>query len=98
MAKKFFWDIKEAQFDEETGEATGEIITHKLSLSCSNLSGKALITIDGKTFDISVKPFSLRSIEQVFRLGDMAAKLSFSKKSEPIITVDGKDFSPSKNA
>ena len=98
MAKKYFWEIEEEQIDEESGEPTGEIIIHKLSLICSKLSGKAIITIDQKTFDISEKAFSLRSIEQVFRLGDMAAKLSFSKKNEPVITVDEKEFSPSKKA
>ncbi len=94
MAKKFYWEIEEAETDMESGEATGNIITHKVSLVCSRLSGKAIVTINGTEFNISEKPFSLGGTEQVFRLGDMAALLSFPKKGDPTITVDGDIVQP----
>ena len=89
MAKKYYWEVEEAQTDIETGEPTGEMITHKIELKCSKITGKAVVAINGVKFDISEKPFSLAGTEQMFRLGDMPALLSFKKKGAPTITVDG---------
>ena len=89
MAKKYFWEIEEELTDTETGEATGEIKLHKVELNCSNLSGKAIIKINGVEFNISEKPFSLKGTEQMFKLGDMAALLNFPRKGEPTIIIDG---------
>ena len=89
MAKKYYWEVEEAQTDMETGEPTGEMLTHKVELKCSKITGKAVVTINGAKFDISEKPFSLAGTEQMFRLGDMPALLSFKKKGAPTITVDG---------
>ncbi len=94
MAKKYYWEIEEDEIDEETNEATGNKITHKIGLVCSNLTGKAIITINGVEFDISEKPFALAGTEQMFRLGDMPAVISFPKKGEPVIKLDGEDISP----
>ena len=88
MAKKYFWEIPEDETDVETGEATGNTIMHKIELSCSNLTGKIVISIDGTKFDISEKPFSLKKVEQMFRLGEMPAILRFDKKCVPAITAD----------
>ena len=63
MAKNYKWEFN------ETNENNEEIL-HSVSLVCSMLTGKAIITIDGDEYDISVKPFSLRGTNQVFRLGD----------------------------
>lgn len=87
MAKKYYWEYCEPETDMETGEETGNTITHTISLTCSYLSGKAVVTIDGTQFDISEKPFSLKGTEQVFRLGDSAALLRFEKNA-PTVTVD----------
>ena len=89
MAKKYYWEIEEAETDLETGEPTGNMLTHKVELVCSRITGKAIVTINGVKFDISEKPFSLGGTEQIFRLGDMPALLSFKKKGDPTITVDG---------
>ena len=64
MAKKYYWEISENETDIETGEETGNIITHKIELTCSNLTGKILISIDGTKFDISEKPFSLKRLSR----------------------------------
>lgn len=94
MAKKYFWDIEETVdvFDEE-GESASPVgtktIDHHVELVCSNLSGKAIITIDGDSFNISTRPLSLAGTQQMFRLGDMAANVCFSKKGAPTINVDG---------
>ena len=88
MAKKYCWEIKEEITDLESGEPTGELKTHSVELTCSNLTGKAIIKINGVEFNISEKPFSLRGSEQIFKLGDMAALLSFPKKGEPTISID----------
>ena len=96
MAKKYYWEIPENETDPETGEATGNIITHKVELVCSNLTGKALITIDGTEFNISEKPFSLKKLEQMFRLGDMPAIIRFDKKGIPNITADNQLYPPKK--
>ena len=90
MAKKYYWEIEEPEYNEETGEPTGNIVTHNISLVCSRITGKAIVTIDARTFNISEKPFSLSGVEQMFRLGEMAALLSFPKKGAPTITVDGR--------
>ena len=90
MAKKYYWEIEEEETDTESGELTGNIRTHKVELICSNLTGKAIVTINGMEFNISEKPFSLAGTEQMFKLGDMAAVLSFKKKGAPTVTVEGK--------
>ncbi|MBQ7384397.1 MAG: hypothetical protein IJV72_06365 [Clostridia bacterium] len=77
MAKKINWDIS-----LEDGE-------HKVSLTYSMLMGKAIVTIDGDEFDISVGFGKLRGTEQVFKLGDEAAILDFPKKGEPEVYIDG---------
>lgn len=77
MAKKLNWDIK---LDESE---------HKVSLVYSMLTGKAVVTIDGDEFDISVGFGKLRGTSQVFRLGDEAALLDFPKKGIPEVYIDG---------
>ncbi len=94
MAKKYYWEIPENEIDVETAEPTGNVITHKIEVQCSNLTGKILITIDGTEFDISEKPFSLKKVEQMFRLGEMPAIISFDKKCVPILRVDNQTYSP----
>lgn len=93
MAKKYTWEYLEPETDAETGEETGNTLTHTISLTCSYLSGKAVVTIDGTAFDISEKPFSLKGTEQVFRLGDSAALLRFEKDA-PTVTVDNRLLAP----
>ena len=88
MAKKYTWSIDEQITNIETEKE--ETVTHELSLLCSNLTGKAIITIDGDEFDISVRPFGLKGTSQMFRLGDMAAMVVFPKSGEPDIVIDGK--------
>ena len=94
MAKKYYWEIEEAETDAESGELTGNTITHKVELVCSKLTGKAIITINGTKFDISEKPFSLGGTQQMFRLGDMPAQITFNKKGAPTINVDNKILEP----
>ena len=89
MAKKYYWEVEETETDIETGESTGNMLTHQVELVCSKITGKAIVTINGVKFNISEKPFSLAGTEQMFRLGDMPALLSFKKKGAPTITVDG---------
>ena len=96
MAKKYYWDIEEAETDMETGELTGNTLTHKVEIVCSNLTGKAIITINGVRFDISEKPFKLGGTQQMFRLGDMPAQITFNKKGAPTIMVDGKEINGTK--
>ena len=96
MAKKYYWEIPENETDIETGEETGNIITHKIELVCSNLTGKIIITIDGTEFNISEKPFSLKKVEQMFRLGEMPALISFKNQGTPIIRVDNENYLPMK--
>ena len=86
MAKNYKWEAKE--IDEN-----GKEIIHTVSLVCSMLTGKALITIDGDEYDISVKPFGLRGTNQMFRLGESPAVIEFPKKGEPTVTVDGERLS-----
>jgi len=85
--KRYDWKIKEDTVNEETEEAVE--VTHTVSLRCSNLTGKALITIDGTEFNISARPFGLKGTNQVFRLGEMAAIIDFPKKGAPVIVIDG---------
>ena len=87
MAKKYTWEIVENT--EENGD-----LTHTVSLVCSNLSGKAVITIDGDEYDISTKPFALKGTNQMFRLGEMAALIDFPKKGAPAIVIDGEAIKP----
>ena len=95
MAKKYYyWEIEEDIVNEETGEATGKKLLHKIELTCSKLSGKAIININGKDFDISEKPFALAGSQQAFRLGDMAAMLTIPKKGSPYITIDNTEILP----
>ncbi len=96
MAKKYYWEIEEAECDMESGEPTGNTLKHKVELVCSNLTGRAVITINGTKFDISEKPFSLRGTQQMFRLGDMPAQISFNKKGAPTITADNQVFEAKK--
>jgi hypothetical protein len=91
MAKKINWEYSEPEFDFETGEETGNILTHTISLCYSYVSGKAVVTIDGTAFDISVRPFALKGTEQVFRLGESAALLRFTKPT-PTVTVDNEEL------
>ena len=88
MAKEYSWKIEEQTVNVETEKE--ETVVHKVSLVCSNLTGKAIITIDGTDFNISTRPFGLKGTNQVFRLGDMAAIIDFPKKGEPDIVIDGK--------
>ena len=87
MAKKYTWNICETLEDEARTE-------HTVSLVCSNLTGKAIITIDGDEYDISVKPFSLKGTNQMFRLGEMAAMIDFPKSGKPRIIIDGESILP----
>lgn len=96
MAKKFYWEIEEEETDIESNEPTGNMLTHKVELTCSNITGKAIITINGTRFDISEKPFSLAGTEQMFKLGSMPAMLSFKKKGVPTITVDNQVYEAKK--
>lgn len=82
MAKRYVWTINDALED-------GTAVTHSVELECSYLTGKAIVVIDGDSYDISVKPFSLRGTNQLFRLGELPAMLDFPKKGEPTVTVDG---------
>ena len=79
MAKQYRWSIQEDEINEESGEPTGKQIEHTVELTCSYLTGKAVITIDGDRFDISTRPFALRGTNQMFRLGDLAAQVEFPK-------------------
>lgn len=96
MAKKYYWEIEEEETDAESGELTGNIRTHKVELVCSNFTGRAIVTINGMEFNISEKPFSLAGTAQMFKLGDMAAVLSFKKKGAPTVTVEGKTIEAAK--
>ena len=77
MSKKLNW------------ETTVEGEAHKVSLIYSMLTGKAIVTIDGDEFDISVGFGKLRGTSQVFKLGDEAAILDFPKKGKPDIIING---------
>ena len=96
MAKKYDWKYtEEVTLEPEDGiegEAESKTVEHTVSLICSMLSGKAIVTIDGDEFDISVGFMKLRGTNQVFRLGETAAVLDFPKKGEPRVIVDGKEL------
>ena len=87
MAKTYTWEIEETVTNVETEEE--ETVLHKVSLVCSYLSGKAIITIDGDEFNISTRPLGLKGTNQVFRLGEMPAIIDFPKSGEPDIVIDG---------
>lgn len=87
MAKIYEWETTETTVNEETEEELQ--VPHTVLLRCSLWTGKASITIDGTTFDISTHPFGLRGTNQVFRLGEQAAMLDFPKKGTPNVIVDG---------
>ncbi|MBP3370579.1 MAG: hypothetical protein J6L85_07485 [Clostridia bacterium] len=95
MAKKLYWEYCEPELDAESGEPTGNTLTHTVLLSYSYLSGKAVVSIDGFEFNISERPFSLKGTDQVFRLGESAALLRF-ESGEPSITVDNEKLIPIK--
>jgi YbbR domain-containing protein len=78
----YYVDKQSATLDRTSVHVTGpeQIITQ---------IEKAVITIDGDEYDISVKPFALRGTSQIFRLGEQAAVIDFPKKGEPTVTVDG---------
>ena len=87
MAKEYSWEIEEQTVNVETEKE--ETVVHKVSLVCSNLTGKAIITIDGDEFDISAGFGKLRGTNQLFKLGDSAAIIDFPKKGAPEIYIDG---------
>ena len=82
MAKNYKWNIVETLEDGNSAE-------HTVELTCSFITGKAIIKIDEDEYNISVKPFSLRGTNQVFRLGSEAAMVTFPKKGAPTVTVEG---------
>ena len=84
MAKKINFDIK-----LDDGE-------HNVSLVYSYFTGKAIVTIDGDEYDISVKPFGLKGTNQMFRIGESPAVLDFPKKGAPTVTVDGEKIEAEK--
>ncbi len=77
MSKKLEWNIED------------EGVMHTVKLTCSALTGKAIVTIDGDEFNISTAPLRLRGTSQVFRLGEKQAILDFPKHGDPDIVVDG---------
>ncbi len=84
MAKKLLWKI----------DADGE--KHEVSLEYSMLIGKAIINIDGDSFDISTGLFRLRGTSQIFRLGESQAIINFPKKGKPCVVFDGECVEPEK--
>ncbi len=83
MAKLYKWEINEPAIEDG-----GEDVIHTVTLKCSYLPGKAIVTIDGTEFDISVRPLALKGTSQMFRLGELPALLEFSKKGAPAIFID----------
>ena len=96
MAKLYTWNVNEPEIDDESGEATGKIIEHTVTLRCSLLWGKAVVTIDGSEFDISTRPFGLRGTNQAFKLGDEMAMLEFPKVGAPRIILRGETLTAEK--
>lgn len=96
MAKKYEWKYTEEVTEEleegQTGEPETKTVEHTVELVCSMLTGKAIVTIDGDEFDISVGFMKLRGTNQMFRLGESAALLDFPKKGDPRVIVDGKEL------
>ena len=89
--KTYTWEIKESTVNEETEEAME--VLHTVALSCSSLTGKAVITIDGTAFNISTRPLALKGTNQMFRLGELAAIIDFPKKGEPAVILNGERLS-----
>lgn len=69
---------------------------HEVSLDYSMFLGKAIIKIDGDSFDISTGPFRLRGTSQVFRLGESQAIINFPSRGKPTIVFDGETVDPEK--
>ena len=69
---------------------------HEVSLDYSMVLGKAIIKIDGDSFDISTGPFRLRGTSQVFRLGESQAIINFPSRGKPTIVFDGETVDPEK--
>ncbi len=82
MAKDYKWVIKGVDTEESDR-------IHIVRLTCSNFTGKAIVSIDGDEYDISVKPLGLKGTNQVFRIGECPAVLEFPKKGEPTVSVEG---------
>ena len=91
MAKTYNWEIIEKTVNEETEEEI--TVPHTVSLKCSYLTGKALITIDGTEFNIGTRPFGLGGTNQVFRLGELAAIIDFPKGGAPVIVINSERIS-----
>ena len=96
MAKRYEWKYTEevtVELEEgQAGEPETKTVEHTVTLACSMLTGKAIVTIDGDEFDISVGFMKLRGTNQMFRLGESAALLDFPKKGAPRVIVDGKEL------
>lgn len=86
---KYNWSIKEIVQDEENNEKE---VMHSVSLSCSFVTGRAIITIDGDEYNISVKPFKLRGTSQMFRLGEMPAVIDFPKSGKPTVKIGSETY------
>ena len=86
---KYTWNIKETIQTEENEEVD---IMHKIVLSCSFVTGRAIITIDGDEYNISVKPFKLRGTSQMFRLGEMPAVIDFPKSGKPAVKIGNETY------
>ena len=86
---KYNWSIKETVLDDESNEKE---VLHSISLSCSFLTGRAIITIDGDEYNISAKPFKLRGTSQMFRLGEMPAVIDFPKSGKPAVKIGNETY------
>jgi len=84
---KYNWEIKEIIQVEENEETVEKEVMHSISLSCSFLTGRAIITIDGDEYNISAKPLKLRGTSQIFRLGEMPAVIDFPKSGKPSVKI-----------
>ena len=69
---------------------------HEITLDYAMLFGKAIIKIDGDSFNISTGLFRLRGTSQIFRLGESQAIINFPKKGKPSIVFDGEVVEPLK--
>lgn len=86
---KYTWNIKETIQTEENEESN---IMHTVALSCSFVTGRAIITIDGDEYNISTKPFKLRGTSQMFRLGEMPAVIDFPKSGKPAVKIGNETY------
>ena len=86
---KYNWDIKETVQNEENEDIE---VMHKVALSCSFVTGRAVITIDGDEYNISVRPFKLRGTSQMFRLGEMPAVIDFPKSGKPSVKIGNETY------